>query len=363
LVWSILVVGVYFSSVPGLVRSIVIVPYILFVPGYAVSSAISSLEAPEPEQILLKAIGISLALPIIGGLIMHLLDIPLLGEYWLFLLVWVSVSGIFVARLREFSAHQRYLYYQRARTNLLAVFPRPAPPLQHAGGWDPDANMLAEAGIHSETRPTSWHSYMHDPAAPVQAAAAQGAAGDHMNPHSQNASLLLSLLLGTPDEVWGRTRNSRAKVLLDQLDDLAPTREPAALNLPRFQKPKLQISLLLLSLAIICLTFLVMQDSASQQFSQDFTQLWALPREQEVQLGVRNLESEEMQYRLVITHNAVIIEEWDHIFLKAGETWQEALDLSLLKPDVRGPLEATLYLADAENENPYRRVELWVRAN
>lgn len=99
--------------------------------------------------------------------------------------------------------------------------------------------------------------------------------------------------------------------------------------------------------------------SALQQKATSFTQLWILPIDGEnsgtVRLGVNNMESVTMRYRLKLEDGGHLLREWQPIMLAPGEIWETLVDTPYTADK---PLTATLYRLDAP-EAPYRQVVLW----
>jgi uncharacterized membrane protein len=93
--------------------------------------------------------------------------------------------------------------------------------------------------------------------------------------------------------------------------------------------------------------------------SEPFTQLWLLPEVPQgsptVRIGVHNGEGTEIEYRLVLLADTVIVEEWPRVVLARGETaeWLVASDEFADAAEIR----AELYLTRSPGE-AYRHVHL-----
>ena len=99
-VYVIACVAALFVPVP-LVRAIVVVPLVLFVPGYALVSALFPLLVVPTVERVLMAIGASLGVTIIVGLVLSFAGIALTPVSWLAALAGVSIGGITAAALRR----------------------------------------------------------------------------------------------------------------------------------------------------------------------------------------------------------------------------------------------------------------------
>jgi uncharacterized membrane protein len=118
-------------------------------------------------------------------------------------------------------------------------------------------------------------------------------------------------------------------------------------------------SVLLVAAALVAVTaVLLAADAAATPPSAGVTQLWMLPSDaadqSTVGLGVRNLEHETMRYRLVITVNGKVADDWPAIDLAPGETWQITRQVRVADT---GNAVALLYRAD-DPATVYRRVAL-----
>ena len=123
---------------------------------------------------------------------------------------------------------------------------------------------------------------------------------------------------------------------------------------------------LLLGLAalIVCSAFAVSMIGAHRQPYPGFTQLWILPAgganaRNAVSLGVNNMESTAMEYRLAVSVGGKIVKEWPAIDLYPNEKWDATLVLP--QPGQAGAVmvEADLYSANAPTVI-YRHVVLWL---
>jgi uncharacterized membrane protein len=121
---------------------------------------------------------------------------------------------------------------------------------------------------------------------------------------------------------------------------------------------------LLLGLAalIVCGGVAVSIIGTSRQSYAGFTQLWILPAgganaENAVRLGVSNMESTAMEFRLAVNVDGNVVKEWPSIDLEPNEKWEATLVLLPTGPVAR--VEADLYRADAPT-TIYHHVVLWL---
>jgi uncharacterized membrane protein len=121
---------------------------------------------------------------------------------------------------------------------------------------------------------------------------------------------------------------------------------------------------LLLGLAtvIVCGAVAVSIIGASRQPHAGFTQLWILPAgganvENAVRLGVSNMESTAMEYRLTVNVDGTVVKEWPSFDLATNEKWEATLVLPSIGSVAR--VEADLYHTDAPT-TIYRHVVLWL---
>lgn len=100
---------------------------------------------------------------------------------------------------------------------------------------------------------------------------------------------------------------------------------------------------------------------AAQPRNTGFTQLWILPTEgidsETVQLGVKNMETETMNYRLQLTMDERPVKDWTPITLQPGETWETTFTLPSGRVKAK-TVEALLYRLD-DPKTVYRKVVLW----
>ena len=123
---------------------------------------------------------------------------------------------------------------------------------------------------------------------------------------------------------------------------------------------------LLLGLAglIVCGAFAVSIIGAERQPYPGFTQLWILPAggantKNAVRLGVSNMESTAMEYRLAVNVNSKVVKEWPSIDLNPNEKWEATLLLPQTGHAGTAKVEVDLYRADAP-ATIYRHVMLWL---
>lgn len=114
-----------------------------------------------------------------------------------------------------------------------------------------------------------------------------------------------------------------------------------------------------LAAGLVVGAFNITRISAAAQQTPRFTQLWLLPGDdtQAVRIGVRNLESTAVSYRLEL-FGATPIQEWPALELAPGQTWETTVELPQGAGEA-GTVEGVLYRNDAPT-TMYRRVELWV---
>ncbi|MBV9688719.1 MAG: DUF1616 domain-containing protein [Ktedonobacteraceae bacterium] len=121
---------------------------------------------------------------------------------------------------------------------------------------------------------------------------------------------------------------------------------------------------LLLGLAalIVCAAIIVSSVGVAQQPFAGFTQLWILPTgganpSNVARLGVRNMESKAMQYRLSVNVDGKVVKVWSSIDLKVNEKWE--VTLVLPQTHHAAKVEALLYHTNAPT-TIYRHVVLWL---
>lgn len=123
---------------------------------------------------------------------------------------------------------------------------------------------------------------------------------------------------------------------------------------------------LLLGLAavIVCGAIAVSIIGAERQSYAGFTQLWILPTaganaENAFRLGVSNMESTAMEYRLAVNMDGKVVKEWPSIDLNPNEKWEVTLVLAPTRSAGVARVEADLYRAEAPT-TIYRHVVLWL---
>ncbi len=122
--------------------------------------------------------------------------------------------------------------------------------------------------------------------------------------------------------------------------------------------------LLGLAAAIVCGAVAVSIIGAERQSYAGFTQLWILPAgganaEKAVSLGVSNMESAAMEYRLAVTMDGKVVKEWPSIDLNPNEKWEATLVLTPTGSAGIAGVEADLYRVEAPT-TIYRHVVLWL---
>jgi uncharacterized membrane protein len=123
---------------------------------------------------------------------------------------------------------------------------------------------------------------------------------------------------------------------------------------------------LLLGLAalIVCGAVAVSIIGAELQSYAGFTQLWILPAgganaKNVVRLGVSDMESTAMEYRLDVNMDGKLVREWSSIDLSPNQKWVATLVLPPTGSTGTGRVEADLYRTGAPT-TIYRHVVLWL---
>jgi uncharacterized membrane protein len=121
--------------------------------------------------------------------------------------------------------------------------------------------------------------------------------------------------------------------------------------------------MLILAALVVGISIMVAQIGSLNQPRTGFTQLWMIAdpdnNSSATILGIRNEEASQMTYNLVVTQGNEVLQDYQVLTLKAGETWQRSVDLtSLAEKSV--PVEAVLYRSDKPDQ-PYRSVKLWLK--
>lgn len=111
-----------------------------------------------------------------------------------------------------------------------------------------------------------------------------------------------------------------------------------------------------------------------QRSSQGFVQLWILPAagssagEHTIRVGMSNMETRRMTYRLVVQQDSKIVQVWPSITLEPHEDWVASQSIQLPvsprlahipKGEAGTSIDAMLYRADAPSAI-YRDVHLWL---
>lgn len=126
-----------------------------------------------------------------------------------------------------------------------------------------------------------------------------------------------------------------------------------------------QTLLLGLAALIVCGAVAVSIVGAEQQPRPGFTQLWILPAsgaantKDTVRLGMSNMESKTMEYRLAVNVDGKVVKEWTSIDLNANQTWEDTLVLPQVTHKGTARVEAKLYRIDA-SAKVYRDVVFWI---
>ncbi len=122
--------------------------------------------------------------------------------------------------------------------------------------------------------------------------------------------------------------------------------------------------LLGLAVVIICGAIAVSNIGAAQQPYPGFTQLWILPAgganpKNSVHLGVSNMESTALEYRLAVNVDGKVVNVWPSIHLKPNEKWETTLVLPQTAHGGAVRVDALLYHTNAP-KTIYRHVVLWL---
>jgi hypothetical protein len=123
-----------------------------------------------------------------------------------------------------------------------------------------------------------------------------------------------------------------------------------------------QIVLFGVAVGILGLALTIGFTAAGQRPYGPFTQLWALPAGQPgkpaVQLGIRNDEGKDMQYRLQLLADGQVVQEWE-ASIPDGQAWEtvQPLPPALTSRPTPATLDALLYRQDAPSAI-YREVRL-----
>jgi hypothetical protein len=130
-------------------------------------------------------------------------------------------------------------------------------------------------------------------------------------------------------------------------------------RLANFGLEKRQVLLFGCALAIGVSAIGIARTGAMWQPTPGFTQLWLLPTEniQIIQLGVRNYEAEELEFRVELRQGDALLKEWTALSLAPDESWDMTVDLGTQEPGDT-PVEARLIVAEHPGEI-YRRATLY----
>jgi uncharacterized membrane protein len=126
-----------------------------------------------------------------------------------------------------------------------------------------------------------------------------------------------------------------------------------------------QVLLLGLAALIVCGAVVVSIIGAERQQYPGFTQFWILPAtgatkaKNAVRLGVSNMESKAMQYRLIVNVDGKVIKQWASIDLEPNEKWEATLIIPQMEHTGTERVEALLYRMDTPTRI-YRNVVLWL---
>ncbi len=121
--------------------------------------------------------------------------------------------------------------------------------------------------------------------------------------------------------------------------------------------------MLILAVLVVGISIMVAQIGSLNQPRPGFTQLWMTAdpsnNSSATFLGIRNEEADTLSYNLVVTQGTEVLQDYQSLQLRVGETWQRSVDLSSLT-EKNVPVEAVLYRSDKPDE-PYRSVKLWLK--
>ncbi|MBA2286264.1 MAG: DUF1616 domain-containing protein [Ktedonobacteraceae bacterium] len=125
-----------------------------------------------------------------------------------------------------------------------------------------------------------------------------------------------------------------------------------------------QVVFLAMALIILSGGVAVSIVGASRQPYPGFTQCWILPAsglhsKAAVRLGVSNMESTSMEYRLDVNMNGKVIKSWPAIHLDLHAKWETTLVLPSSTSKGATKVEALLYRVDTPTKI-YRHVLLWL---
>jgi uncharacterized membrane protein len=162
------------------------------------------------------------------------------------------------------------------------------------------------------------------------------------------------LLLGWITIVAGVVAIFRS-LQLAQAPSVQAQSDPSAARLGLLQAALLGLALLITvgATQFIC-------NSVEQNSAFSFTQLWLLPgtgTPASVRVGIANMETRPVQYRLQVKQGQVLIGEWPVITVAHNQRWEIALPLL---PDNAGEVEALLYRLDMP-ETIYRQAKMEAR--
>lgn len=117
-----------------------------------------------------------------------------------------------------------------------------------------------------------------------------------------------------------------------------------------------QVTLIVVAVIVVFSAIAVARQGMLAQSRASFTQLWIVPDEVElrVRIGVRNLENEDMVYRLVVITGSEPISE-QNLMIEAGQVWEGWLPVDA---NTTQPIRANLYRLDRPQEI-YRSVTRW----
>ena len=168
------------------------------------------------------------------------------------------------------------------------------------------------------------------------------------------AGLIFNVSIGLSREAFIVTLVAVAVVgsliaILRAPQKFAGTRPPSTRRVPVY-------SMILLGLAsfLVVAALTVAALAQTNQPAAQFTELWALPRAnfEQVEVGIRNLESGERTYRLEIRTGQRLVSEWADILLPVAQTWTQTIDVAAIG-ELEGDLTILLY-ESANLAEPYR---------
>lgn len=104
LVWTTISIVPIAMNIQGLGRALIVLPLVLFFPGYALSTVISPDQVRGTTERIAYAIGLSLGISVLTGFALNLTSWGLRGTAWSLVLVAVTIVGSLIALIRRVKA-------------------------------------------------------------------------------------------------------------------------------------------------------------------------------------------------------------------------------------------------------------------